>query len=47
MRYGIAEMTDHPMVRALASAPEIMAGESSVTLVSAAVCIRFKRSNRV
>ena len=50
MRYkvfGSAEMTNHPMVRAVASPLESMVWDSSVTVVSAAMRIPFKRSSRI
>ena len=49
MRYkevGSAEMTDHSMVRAVASPLESMVWDSSVTVASAAMRIPFKRSSR-
>ena len=50
MRYkvnGSAEMTDPPMVRAVASPLESMVRDSSATVVSAAMRIPFKRSSRI
>ena len=50
MRYkggGSAEMTVHPMVRAVVSPLESMVWDSSVIVVSAAMRIPFKRSSRI
>lgn len=43
---GSAEVTDLPLVRALASPLLSMVRESSATVVSAAMCIPFERSSR-
>ena len=44
---GSADMTDHPMVQAVASPLESMVWDSSVIVVSAAMRIPFKRSSRI